>query len=311
MDAAKELTRALSGAQWTIAADGHEAVVVEVGGGLREYRCDGVDLVDGYGPDELCPVSAGHILAPWPNRIRDGRYTFDGVAYQLPITEPSRHTAIHGLVNWTRWRHVASTPDSVTVEHDLVPRPGYPWPLGLRTTWAVGAGGLTATHEVTNQGGAPAPFGLAAHPYLRVEDVRVDDLTLAVPAASRLLVDGRLLPIGAARITGTDLDFADGRRLAGIALDDAFGDLSRDEAGHSTVLLTGPDGRGVACWADSAFTWWQVVTGDSFDPPRRRRSVGVEPMTCPPDAFRSGRDMIVLAPGETWRGTWGIRPVGA
>jgi aldose 1-epimerase len=31
-------------------------------------------------------------------------------------------------------------------------------------------------------------------------------------------------------------------------------------------------------------------------------------MTCPPDAFRSGRDLVVLEPGETWQGAWGISP---
>ena len=68
-----------SGAQWTIAADGHEAVVVEVGGGLRQYRAGGVGLPRRVRPsDEICPGSAGQVLAPWPNRIRDGHYTFGG-----------------------------------------------------------------------------------------------------------------------------------------------------------------------------------------------------------------------------------------
>lgn len=59
--------RPFSGAQWTISAAGHEAVIVEVGGGLRTYRHDGVDLVDGYQTDEVCPGCAGQVLAPWPN----------------------------------------------------------------------------------------------------------------------------------------------------------------------------------------------------------------------------------------------------
>jgi aldose 1-epimerase len=51
-----------------------------------------------------------------------------------------------------------------------------------------------------------------------------------------------------------------------------------------------------------------VFTGDSLHGERHRRSVAIEPMTCPPDAFRSGRDMVVIKPGDTWRGAWGIRP---
>jgi aldose 1-epimerase len=303
---AVDVARPLSGEQWTISADGHEAVVVEVGGGLRAYRAGGIDLVDGYSVDEICPASAGQVLAPWPNRIRDGRFTFDGVNHQLPLTEPARHTALHGLVNWSRWRAIDTRSDSVTLEHDLVPQPGYPWSLLLRTTWHVGATGLTVIHEASNTGTSAAPFGLSAHPYLRLPGVPIDDLMLEVPAHSRVLLDGRLLPIGTARVAGTDFDYTAGRRLGTSVLDAAFGDIVFDERGNTTTRLRAPDGRGVACWADSAFRWWQVFTADTLDAPRRRRAVAVEPMTCPPDAFRSGRDVITLKPGDTWRGTWGL-----
>jgi aldose 1-epimerase len=311
MNAASALNRALSGQQWSISADGHEAVVVEVGGGLREYRHAGQDLVDGYGPDEICPGTAGQILAPWPNRIRDGKYTFEGTTYELPLTEPGRHNAIHGLVHWSRWQAVSVEPDAVTLEHELVPLPGYPWPLILRTTWRVGADGLSASHEVTNAGNQPAPFGLASHPYLQVPGVKVEDLSLELACQNRLLLDGRLLPIGAAKVAGTDLDFNTPRRIGPAVLDLAFTEPARDEAGISVANLRGPDGAGLSMWADEAFGWWQVFTGDTLTPPRQRRAVAIEPMTCPPDAFRSGRDLIVLAPGQTWRGSWGVRPLAA
>jgi aldose 1-epimerase len=321
MESASQLTHAPSGAQWTIDADGHHAVVVEVGGGLRTYRAGGVEVIDGYAEDELCPGGAGHVLAPWPNRIRDGRYTFQGEVYQLSLTEPARHNAIHGLANWARWQRVAGTDSSITLEHELVPQPGYPWPLVLRTTWTVGAGGLTASHEVTNLGERPAPFGIAAHPYLYVPGVRVDDLLLRVPARNRLLVDSRMLPIGAARVsasagagssgTAGEYDFTEPRRIAGAVLDTAFGDVEPAADGRSVVTVSTVDGRGVSVWADEAFGWWQIYTGDTLPPGRARRSIAVEPMTCPPDAFRSGRDVIVIEPGKTWQGAWGITPTSA
>ncbi|WFE23193.1 aldose 1-epimerase family protein [Solwaraspora sp. WMMD937] len=297
-----------SGAQWTIAADGHEAVVVEVGGGLRAYRAGGVDYVDGYAEDELCVGSAGQVLAPWPNRIRDGRYTFAEVTRQLHLSEPDRHTALHGLVCWLPWQLISKTADEVVVGCTLFPQPGYPWSLVLRTRWAVGADGLRVTHQVTNASAEPAPFGLGAHPYLRLPDTAVDDLTLHLPARSRLLVDGRLLPIGAAKVAGGEYDFTKPRRIGPVVLDTAFGDPDRDSSGGSAVRLSNQDGsEGVTIWADAAFGWWQLFSGDTLAEPRHRRSVAVEPMTCPPDAFRSGRDLIVLAPAETWQASWGIR----
>jgi aldose 1-epimerase len=298
-----------SGQQWTIRSDGHEAVLVEVGGGVRAYRVGTEDVVFGYAEEEICPASAGEVLAPWPNRIRDGRYTFAGDAYQLTITEPARHNAIHGLVNWSRWQLVAQRPDEVTLGYQLVPVPGYPWPLSFRTTWRVGADGLHASHEVTNQGATPAPFGLASHPYLVVPGVRVDDLTLRVPGRTRLLLDGRMLPIGAARVAGTEHDLSEGRRIGTTVYDAAYGDLIRGEDGGSAVSLSADDGRSVQVWADAGFGWWQVFTADALTGARHRAAVAVEPMTCPADAFRSGRDLITLEPGQTWRGAWGIRPV--
>jgi aldose 1-epimerase len=296
----------LCGAQWTITSGGHEAVVVEIGGGLRAYRVDGVDVLDGYEPDELCPGYAGKVLAPWPNRIRDGRYEFGGQPWQLGLTEPPRHNAIHGLVGCVPWRLVAQQADSVTVECVVAAQPGYPWPVLLRTHWAVGADGLRARHEATNIGGEPCPFGLGAHPYLRLGSGPVDQLTLCVPGRSRLLVDGRLLPIGAAKVAGGDLDYTEPRRIGAQVLDTTFGDLPVDPAGSAVTLSTAE--ASIRVWADANFRWWQVFTGDTLTGDRPRRALAVEPMTCPPDAFRSGRDVVTLTPGQTWTGAWGITP---
>ncbi|MFC4148800.1 aldose 1-epimerase family protein [Micromonospora mangrovi] len=302
-------TRPPSGTQWTIAADGHEAVIVEVGGGLRSYRHDGVDYVDGYGADELSPGSAGHVLSPWPNRIRDGQYAFGGRSYQLDLTEPARGNAIHGLVNWVRWHLVEQTDDAVTVGYELPPTPGYPWPLRLRTRWSVGRDGLRVAHEVTNLGAEPCPYGYSVHPYLQLPGVPVDEVSLRVPGRSRVLLDGRLLPVGVTGVAGTEYDYTEPRPIGDAVLDVAFGDVTPDADGTSTVTLAAPDdSAAVHVWADGGFGWWQVFTGDTLSGERHRRSVAVEPMTCPADAFRSGRDVITLEPGRTWRGAWGIRP---
>ncbi|WP_238019225.1 aldose 1-epimerase family protein [Dactylosporangium sp. AC04546] len=307
--AAAQRSLAPSGTQWTIASGGHEAVIVEVGGGVRSYTVDGGDVVAGYAEHERAVGSAGHVLAPWPNRIRDGQYAFGGEHFQLPLTEPERHNAIHGLVNWARWSLVDATAESVTLEHDLVPQPGYPWPLRLRTTWSVGDGGLRATHQATNMGDTAAPFGLATHPYVVVPGVAVDDLHLRVPARTRVLVDGRLLPIGGGPVAGTEYDFTEGRRLGTTVLDTAFGEVDADADGGTQVVVTAPDGRGVAVWADASFTWWQVYSSDTLPADRFRKALAIEPMTCPPDAFRSGRDVVTLEPGSSWQGSWGIRRI--
>jgi aldose 1-epimerase len=300
---------AVSGTQWAIEAEGHRATVAEVGGVLRGYAAGDREILDGFGTDELSPGSAGQVLAPWPNRIRDGHYTFEGSAYQLPLTEPARHNAIHGLTNWVRWRLADQSADAVTLEYDLPPQVGYPWSLMLRTSWSVSAGGLRCDQQVTNTSATNAPWGYSVHPYLQLSGVAVDDILLRVPGRIRVLADNRLLPIGAVKVAGSEYDFIEPRRIGNAVLDTTFGDIEHDADGGSSVTVAAPSGdASVTVWGDASFHWWQIFTGDTLHGERHRRSVAIEPMTCPPDAFRSGRDLVVLTPGQTWSASWGVRP---
>jgi aldose 1-epimerase len=300
---------ATSGTQWSIEADGHRAVVVEVGGVLRHYSVGDTEVLDGFSTEEVSPASAGQILAPWPNRIRDGHYEFGGQTYQLPLTEPARHNAIHGLVNWSRWSAVEQSADAVTLEVDVPAQIGYPWWLRLRTRWSVSSDGLRCDQEVVNNSGTPAPWGYSIHPYLQLPGVSVDETLLQVPGKTRIVADARLLPIGAVKVAGTDYDYSEPRRIGIQVLDTTFGDIEHDANGITEVTIADPHSDAkVTVWADDKFKYWQVFSGDTLHGERFRRSVAIEPMTCPPDAFRTGRDLIVLEPGETWTASWGIRP---
>ena len=92
-------------------------------------------------------------------------------------------------------------------------------------------------------------------------------------------------------------------------LDTAFTDLVRGADGRARVELDHPDGAGgTTLWADERFTYLMIYTGDTLDADHRRTAVAVEPMSCPPDAFRSGTDLTVLRSGARWTGSWGITP---
>jgi aldose 1-epimerase len=297
-----------SGAQWTISRRAHRATIVELGGGLREYTVDGSPVVAGYGERALASKGAGQVLAPWPNRLRDGRYRHNGVLHQLALSEPDKGNAIHGLVRWTSWHRVDQTPESVTVATTLPPHPGYPFPLEFAITWSVGEQGLRADHTVVNLGNQPAPFGLGIHPYLGAGDADLDDHVLHLPVTDRLTVDHRLLPQGREPVAGTPSDFRTPRPIGDTALDDCFTGLDRDDHGLARTRLTAPDGVGAELWQDRSFRWVQLFNGvgPSGQP---GKALAVEPMTCPPDALRSGEDLIVLQPGDRWTGSWGITPI--
>jgi aldose 1-epimerase len=291
-----------TGAQFTITAAGYSATVVEAGGGIRTLTHAGADLVAGYGPTEVITGARGQVLMPWPNRIRDGAYSYAGAAQQLPLSEPKLKNASHGLVRWCSWQPIAVAADRVTLGYRLMAQSGYPWTLALTATYAVSGTGLTVTLSATNESPSPAPFAAGMHPYLTVGQP-VDALTLTVPAARRQLVDERLLPTATEPVAG-EFDFRDGRPIGTLKLDDAFTSLTRDADGCAVVRLEGS--RTVELWLDESWHWVQVFTGDTLSS-GAREAVAVEPMTAPADAFNSGSDLIALAPGQTWSGSYGIR----
>lgn len=299
-----------SGRQYAIRHDAQTAVVVEGGGGLRTYRLDGVDVLDGYGPTELCTGGRGQVLLPWPNRIRGGRYTWDGREHQLPVDETDLGNAIHGLTRWRSWQLRESGQARVELGVRLLPRPGYPFSLDVTAAYALDRAGVTVTTTVDNVGAAAAPYGYGAHPYLTVGTPYVDAAVLRVPAVTYLPTDEAHVPTGRAAVAGTAYDFRAGRRIGDAVLDVAFTDLERDAGGHAEVTVSAPDsGRSVTLWMDGHHRYVQVFTGDTLvADDRRRRGIAVEPMTCPANAFATGTDVLRLEPGDTITSRWGIRP---
>ena len=294
-----------SGAQHTIRNGSYEAVVTEVGATLRSFTDGGADVVDGFGIEEMSPAGRGQILAPWPNRLEDGRFSRYGLEANAALDEPARGNAIHGLVRWLPWTVRSDGGSSVELGCALHPQPGYPWRLDLAVAYELGPGGLQVTTTATNLSDGPAPFGVGFHPYVKVADT-IDDALLTIPAARRLLSDDRGLPTTDEPVAGTVYDFTTSRRIGTTQLDTAFTDLVRGDDGRVRVRVEGPD-RDVTVWAGRGFDYLMVYTGDTLEPAlRRRRGIAIEPMTCPPNALRTGSGVLRLQPEGSWTGTWGI-----
>lgn len=296
-----------SGEQWAISHGDQRLTVVGVGGGIRSYDAGERPVLFGYPVDAKADAGRGQLLMPWPNRIADGKYTFDGKAQQLPLTEPARLNASHGLVRWEQWSLVEQTDSTVTVGFRLMPGPGWGAILDLRVRYELSDDGLTVTPSATNIGSTRAPFGFGAHPYLTVGEEAVDELTLTLQATDYLTVDDRLLPTGTKPVDGSDYDFRSARPIGPSVLDTAFTGLGSDEDGCWRVTLSSGE-RSTTLWAQSEhFGYTQVFTGDSLPAGRARHTgVAVEPMSCPAGAFATGEALVVLEPGDTWTGQWGV-----
>lgn len=276
-----------------LSGDGYTAKVDPLGARLAGLNASGTALL--IGDDRAPSAFSGAVLVPWSNRIRDGRYDFDGEQHQLPISEPARNNALHGLVLKQTWQAAQVSTDAVTLALRLEPSPGYPFPLDLQIRYAVHDSGLTAQLDATNLGDRPAPYGCGFHPYLLPHKGSVDQVMLTLGATERMISDPqRLLPIGRAPVAGTPYDFASGAEIGTLHLDDAFTGLAGDAGGHSLTV------DAVKAWWDASMPWVQVFTATD------RSALAVEPCTSPPDAFRSGHDLVVLAPGAVHSVRWGI-----
>lgn len=306
----------LSGTQHALRAGDYEAVISSVGASLRSLTYDGRDLTVPFDADEVRPSYRGATLAPWPNRIVDGKYTFADVERQVALTEPARHHALHGLAGWLDYEAIDKGPSHVTLTAAIVPQTGYPWRIVIETTFSLDADGLTQTVTATNESPDAAPWGTGPHPYLVAGDGHVDDWTLDLPAAEVLAVTpDRLSPIGLRPVDADDptrFDFRQARPIGDVEIDHAYTALNRDAEGFATVRVTDSAGSGVEMVWDAACPWVQIHTSDKgVGKPGHRTGLAVEPMTCAPDAFNADRydydaGLIVLEPGASASASWRI-----
>ncbi|MFG1931546.1 aldose 1-epimerase family protein [Mycobacterium sp. NPDC048908] len=283
------------------------AVITEVAAAIRHLSIDGVQLTAGYDDDAPPPFGCGIVLVPWPNRVRDGRWTLHGRTLQLDITEPARGNALHGLLQNAPYQLVERSGCSITLRAQVFPQNGYPFRLDTCVRYALVTDGIQVTHTIRNVGLHCAPVAVGAHPFLTLGDVPTDALTLTVSADRHIDVDDRLNPVGVTSVEGTKWDLRGGRPVADLDLDDCWSGVTMT-GGKSIHWLSAPDGRAVSLWADDQFGYLQVFITREF--PHAGGSitaVAVEPMTAPADAFNSGEGLRWLLPGERWSMSWGIR----
>lgn len=305
-----------SGRQYEISYGRQTVLLTEVGAALREYREGGRPLLDGYGPEDMCTGARGQSLIPWPNRVKGGSYEWEGRRLQLDLSEPEKGGAIHGLTRWRNWEVpvVEHETNKISFTYTLHACQGWPWILDCRLDYQLGAGGLTVRTTVVNRSASRCPYGTGAHPYLSTGAGGVgaiDAGLVQVPGRTFLPVDERGIPTGHERVDGTEYDLRELQQLGGRNIDVAYSDLVRDADGNARVKLLRADGSsGVELWVDESYPYLEIFTGDTLpQADRRRTGLGVEPMTCAPDAFNSGEGLITLEPRQSHTGEWGIRPL--
>ncbi|MGB3482010.1 MAG: aldose epimerase [Mycobacterium sp.] len=295
-----ELTRRVDG-RWV------RGVITGVGAAVRQLSVDGVELTPGFDDPGPPPFYSGKVLIPWPNRVREGRWTHDGDALQLDITDPRYGTALHGLLCNIAHSPIERSDSSITLGAPVPPQPGYPFHLETEVRYQLTADGLATTHAVRNAGSCCAPVAIGAHPFLAIGDVPAETLLLTVDGEQHIDVDKQLIPVGVTAVAGTEWDLRDGRRIADLDLDDCWS-VRPGPKGDSIHTLRAPDGRTVSLWADEHFGFVHVFITREY--PRNGglvTAVALEPMTAQANALGAGVGMRWLQPGETLFASWAIR----
>lgn len=256
-----------------------------------------VEVIDGYQDDKELATeyySKSSLLAPFPNRIVDGCFTFAGERFELPINKPAEHNAIHGFVSDKQFavveRGEVASAYQVRLEYKSVPVQGFPFPFSVAVTYVLDADGhLTVQTALENTGLTDMPAGFGWHPYFTL-GIPVDQLLLSLPTRRELVVDARLIPTG--ELIMRDSEYQ--KPIAAAVFDTGFQLLQEKE-----IVLTNPETKvSLRLICSEGFDYLQVFT------PPWRTAIALEPMTCAADAFNNGFGMKVLAPGEELTATF-------
>lgn len=295
---------ATAGDRMTLTAgDARGEVLPAVGCNCVRWQIGGRDLLYCPPPDELTerPTRGGiPVLFPFPNRIRDGRFVWEGREYQLAKNDSTRENAIHGFSPRAAWQVLGTASGTDCASLDAAFSIPADWPasgvLELRIRLTPTALRYEALVLALDR---PLPFGLGYHPYFAT----TPDCRVQTPARARWeLVDS--LPTGRRMPVDTERDLREPKPVAGLKLDDVYTDFP-DTAPDSDGLIE----RGRVEYPGTGVL--RVRTSPAFrelvlfNPPHRK-AVCVEPYTCPTDAIhlqeREDVGWRVLPPGGRWEG---------
>lgn len=273
------------------------SLVPAFGACLLDVQFGGISVLDGYQTPQELDINRwakNTVLFPFPNRIKDGVYEWEGEVYQLPINDFQTNTALHGfgMDKPMEVSKVSIDENSASITctyEDQGENPGYPFPFTFRIRFRIADDNSFETEiQFFNDYDRFIPVGLGWHPYFRLSE-KIDDMLLQLPPCHMIGVDGQMIP------TGKRYPFSDFRQLSRLgitvldncfALDQTDGKVEFTLRGEKGTLRFRQQSRA------NQFNFFQVFT------PFHRNSIAIEPMTCNIDAFNNGEGLIVLEPLE-------------
>lgn len=287
------------------AAENYLAFVPGFGSCVLELKLNGVSLLDGYktaAEMEANRWAKNTVLFPFPNRLSNGTYTWDGTDYQFPVNEPISQTALHGFgQDKPMQAYDFKVTDQMAVADCRYKDGGeevyYPFPFTFSIHFKLTVGALDIEMRFRNDGSADLPVGLGWHPYFTLA-TRIDDMAMQMPYTELVGVDDRMIPTGKKYAYE---EFVAKKRIGATVLDNCF--AIPESEGQYAIELEGPEGK-MEYWQETGVGKCNFV--QVFTPPDRQ-AVALEPMTCAPDAFNSGDGLARLKPGQVLSARFGMK----
>lgn len=278
----------LSGKTVTLMAGDYIATIVTVGGAVAGLKYRGHDITFPFDPESVPVAHQGKILAPWPNRILDGKYTFEGKSYQLALNDLKTMSASHGMVAWKEWDITKLHSDKLELETYVTPTEGYPFLIKMTARYELIPGmGLKIDITARNVGKTNAPYGVGMHPYLTCDCELIDNCELTTPFAEGFTPSERLVVDKRVPTSELGLDFTTKRPIGDAKIDHCF--ISPDPKQVSTVTLENKD---LQVYFKSDAPYVQLFSAEKLN----RRCFAVEPMSCTSNVFNNGNGLITLEP---------------
>lgn len=284
------------------------SIVPSWGASLIDLSFNGVTVLDScQTPEELHENiwAKNSFLFPFPNRLKDGAFQFEGHTYQFPINEASTNTALHGF-----GLKVKTAIEEVQLSaHTGLLRlfyaypghyPHFPFPFHLTITFLLtSSNSLTISYKVTNSGATTLPFGFGWHPYFELSE-SVGTIKMKLPECQKVEIDEALIPTGKRSPFPT---FSELTTINDTVLDNCFELVQTQGTNKVEVIMEGDSGQ-LRYWQETGLGKFNFI--QLFIPPAKK-AVAVEPMTCNIDAFNNKEGLILLNPGESAKGSFGLQ----
>ena len=276
---------------------------------VLNIELQGQPLLDGYTSAEEMAINRwakNVLLFPFPNRLRNGRYSWEGREYQFPVNDGQTGNALHGfgMDKPMEVDKVETTEKEASIRCVYAydgSRASYPFPFTFEASFRISTpASVEIKLRVQNNGSTSLPFGMGWHPYFQLSE-KVDDTAMQLPPCDMIGVDQAMIPTGKHYEYTT---FTQLRRIGTEVLDNCI--AMRQQEGRISIILKGEKGE---------LQYWQEVGPGRFGylqlfTPYHRRSLAVEPMSCNIDAFNNGEGLLRLAPGEEASASFGFRFTG-